>query len=135
MVVSKLDGYLLSCVSELISPLETEKYKTLKERIIKEFDISPISKLDQVFISTFSEKKPSQLFRDMTIASRENLSEASIKQLWLLKMPKHLGAVLLEATSTIQQIVDQTDKMMEYHVSSRGCKGKRYHFFRFFDRG
>lgn len=118
-VVSKLDGSLLSCVSDIISaPPATDKYTTLKDRIIKEFDISPISKLDQVFNSSLGEKKPSQLFREMTTASGENLSEASIKQLWLLKLPKHLAAVLSVATGTIQQIVDQADKMMEYHDSS-----------------
>lgn len=118
-VVSKLDGSLLSCVSDIIStPPAENKYNALKDRIIKEFDISPVAKLDQVFNSTMGEKKPSQLYREMSAAGGTDLSEASIKQLWLLKLPKHLAAVLSVATGSVQQIVDQADKMMEYHDSS-----------------
>lgn len=51
----------------------------------------------------------------MTAASGTDLSESSVKQLWLLKLPKHLAAVLSVAAGSMQEIVDQADKMMEYH--------------------
>lgn len=43
----------LSCVSDISSsPPDENKFKALKDRIIKEFDVSPVTKLNKVLNST-----------------------------------------------------------------------------------
>lgn len=118
-VVAKLDGSLLPYVSDIISqPPANEKYVALKNRIISAFDDSPVCKLDKVLHSALGDKKPSQLYRDMIMTGGANLTPDAIKQLWLMKLPQNLSAVLSVSTAPIDQIVQQADTMIEYQEST-----------------
>lgn len=101
----------------LITPPEADKYKHLKEEIIKRTTNSEASRLKQLLTTVELEgRKPSQLLRHMRQLAGLNtglVSDDLMKQLFIQRLPNSMQIILTANDSlTLDKLADLGDKLM-----------------------
>lgn len=115
-LLAKLDADVLECCTDVIrNPPTTDKYKTVKARIIREYTSSAEDRIQQLLRGTeLGDRKPSQLLRDMKrLAGGIVTDDALLKTLWLQRLPETTQAVLkvTEDTTDVDTLAEQADKL------------------------
>lgn len=114
-VVAALDGNLLQQIYETVrNPPSTEKYKALKNAVIRNFTESEQRRAQQ-FVSglQLGDKKPSHLLNDLRRIGGENQDEKLLKILWLNRLPVQVQTCLAACTSPLNDLAQLADSVME----------------------
>lgn len=101
----------------LIAPPDADKYKTLKEEIIKRTTNSEATRLKQLLTSVEMEgRKPTQLLRHMkqlTGLNKNLVSDDLMKQLFMQRMPNNIQIMLAANDSlSLDKMAELGDKLM-----------------------
>ena len=114
-VVAAIDTDILTYVSDLVRcPPETDKYKSLKERIVGQFSQSETSRLRSLLQEIqLGDKKPSQLLREMKDLAQNKLSDDMLGQLWKQRLPLNCQQILSVSTQPLDSLASLADKITE----------------------
>lgn len=116
-VVARLDREALQQVSDIItSPPSTDKYKTLKERLLHVFEESAERQFQKLVSEMeLGTQKPTQLLRRMRDLGRNaKTSEDTLRNLWISRLPTSARAVLtVSHDQTLDYLANIADKVME----------------------
>lgn len=114
-IVGKLDSDILSKVSDIVkNPPAANKYLTLKNRLLHEFQESDKKKLRTLFNDlSLNEDKPSDLLRKMRDKSCNIVSDALLQELWTNRLPQQIQAILSCSSEPLNQQVIMADKIFE----------------------
>ena len=113
--ISALDSEVLQSVREVIlNPPESEKYKTLKEKLTAVYAESETVKIKQLLQDLqLGDMRPSQLLSKMTDLSATNLSETMLKTLWMNRLPSNMQAILAASGEPLTKLSVIADKIHE----------------------
>lgn len=111
-VVSALTSDIMSHVSDIVlTPPETEKYESLKTRLISDFSDSEQRKLKALTTELeLGDDKPSHLLRKMRRMSGK-LEDEFLKNLWLQRLPLHIQAALSTSEDDLKKLAIKADKI------------------------
>ena len=114
-VVAALDSSILACVKDvLIDPPKTNKYQTLKDRILKHFAQSESSKINALLKDCqLGEKRPSHLLSEMQNLAGSNCGKDMLLQLWLQRLPVNMQQVLSACDKDLESLAKVADKVHE----------------------
>lgn len=117
LAVSKLGREAVLQVSDIImSPPETNKYKTLKERLLSVYEESEERQFQKLVSGIeLGDQKPSQLLRRMKeLAKNTNVPDKTLHNLWSARLPDHVRAVLtVSQDQKLENLAGIADKIME----------------------
>lgn len=128
MVIAKLSKEEILQVNDLISsPPTTEKYKSIKERLIDCYEESEHQQFEKLLTNMeLGDQKPSQLLRKMRVLGRNKIGDETIKLLWLRLLPPTVTTVLavtedidIEKMSHIADKIIMNSKITEVSAVSR----------------
>lgn len=99
----------------LLRPPETNKYQTIKQRLLEVYEESEQQNVQRVLAGMeLGDLKPSQLFRRMQNLAGNHLSEVTLRGMWLKQLPSNVSSVLaLSESASIRDVTQMADKMME----------------------
>ena len=114
-VVSVIDTGILSQISDLIlNPPATNKYDTIKDRLISIYSDSQDKKLKTLIADiSLGDKKPSQLLNEMSRLGGSSVSNELLKSLWMQQLPAHIQAVLVTSNESLNNLALMADKVAE----------------------
>ena len=114
-VVGSLDSAILANIADIVrAPPATDKYQTIKTRLINDFTDSENKKLHRLIQECeLGDSKPTQLLRKMRDLSGTSLNDDAIKAFWLQRLPDSVRAVVSIAEGDLNTCAKQADKMME----------------------
>lgn len=117
LVVSKLGREALQQVSDIIfSPPESEKYQTLKDRLLQVYEESAERQFQKLVSEMeLGAQKPSQLLRKMKDLGRKaQISESTLHNLWIARLPASMRAVLtVSHDQDLENLAKIADKINE----------------------
>lgn len=116
LVVSVLDRTDLKQISDILRrPPETNKYATLKKRLISVYEESETSQLQKLLSGLeLGDMKPTQLLRKMRDLGESMIPDDALKVLWMNQLPQQIRAVLaVNSESTLDILATMADKMWE----------------------
>lgn len=118
-IVASIDSLVLAQVSDIVfSPPETDKYITLKRRILDRFAESDESRLKKLLTGlSLGDRKPSHLLREMKELAGSGLSTAALKSLWLQRLPTQCQAILSVSHEPLDAMSALADKICEVSFS------------------
>ncbi|CAI6367886.1 unnamed protein product [Macrosiphum euphorbiae] len=114
-IVGAVDTEILSQVSDIIQkPPDTDRYNTLKNRLIELFTDSQESKLRRLLGDMrLGDKRPSMLLNEMQRLGGMACSTQLLKTLWLQQLPVTTQSCLTMSTGTIEELARLADKISE----------------------
>lgn len=114
-VLGTLDPTYLTAVMDIIrEPPNNNKYESIKNRIITEFQQSDQHKLRILLRETeLGDLKPSQLLRKMRELSKGSLSDDALKTLWIERLPEQIRPVISISGDDLNKLAVMADKMLE----------------------
>lgn len=114
-IVGAVDTEILSQVSDIIQkPPDTDRYNTLKNRLIESFTDSQESKLRRLLGDMrLGDKRPSMLLNEMQRLGGMACSTQLLKTLWLQQLPVTTQSCLTMSTGTIEELARLADKISE----------------------
>lgn len=126
MVIAKLGRDSIQQVSDLLtSPPETNKYATLKDRLLQVYEESAERQFQKLVSELeLGSQKPTQLLRRMRDLGRTTqVSEQTLKSLWLSRMPSAVRAVTAVCQEqNLEELANIADKIVEnsksYEISA-----------------
>lgn len=117
MVVSKLGRDALQQVSDLLtSPPQGDKYVVLKERLLQAYEESAERQFQKLVSEIeLGSQKPTQLLRRMKNLGRTTqVSDQTLKSLWLSRMPASVRAVIAVCQDqSLENLATIADKIVE----------------------
>ncbi|KAL0842145.1 hypothetical protein ABMA28_014321 [Loxostege sticticalis] len=117
MVVSKLGKDAIRQISDiLIAPPSTDKYSTLKSRLLSVYEESEERQFQKLIGEMeLGDQKPSQLLRRMReLAKNTNVPDKTLLNLWTSRLPTHVRAVLtVSQDQNLDNLAGIADKIME----------------------
>lgn len=122
-LVANIDAETLSHVSDIVlSPPASDKYKTLAERLISEFEDSEHQKIKKLLTELqLGDDKPSHLLRKMKVLCGNQLNDDFLQNLWMQRMPTHIQTVLSASSEKLDQLAVIADKVAEVTQPSAIC--------------
>ena len=118
IVVNVLDNSVLTHVSDLlIRPPETDKYETLKKRLIEIYVDSEDKQLHRLLKEiALGDRRPTHLLREMRELAGNKVSEELLKSLWLSHMPPNVRSVLtVNGDQSLTALSAVADKIIELY--------------------
>lgn len=114
-IVGNLESDILSSVSDIIrNPPANNRYETIKDRLIAQFQISDNTKLKNLLHNlNLGDLKPSDLLRKMRDLSCGKVGDELLKTLWLQRLPNNIQAVLACSTDVLPALAIMADKIFE----------------------
>ncbi|XP_037944503.1 uncharacterized protein LOC119677301 [Teleopsis dalmanni] len=115
-VITALDAETLQQVADIAkNPPETGKYDKLKKELISRFSESSEKQLIKLLTGLeLSNKKPSQLVREMRTLAGANVSEEALTTLWLQRMPNSVRCILSACkTTSIDELAEIADRILD----------------------
>jgi len=114
-VISAVDTEILTQVTDIIQrPPETNKYDTLKVRLISFFTDSEEKKLRKLLSEVeLGDRKPSALLNEMQRLGGYALSAELFKSLWLQHLPAATQSCLAVTNGTVEELSKLADKIIE----------------------
>ena len=118
-VVGSVDAEILSQVIDIIrNPPATEKYETLKKRIVSVFADSENLQIRKLLNELeLGDLKPSQLLLKMKNLSGDKINDDFLKNLWLQRLPREMQAILSASSDNIENLAAMADRMWELNPS------------------
>lgn len=123
-IVAKVDQTVICHISDLVArpPLE-EKYKSVKDRLVGRFALSPQAKLERLLGShDLGDLRPTHLLAKMQeLSAGLAVDENLLKMFFLQRLPTSIRSVLAISDGTITKLAEMADKMVECstpHVSA-----------------
>lgn len=117
VVISKLGKDAVSQVADIIiSPPDTNKYGTIKERLLAVYEESEERQFQKLVSEVeLGDQKPSQLLRRMReLARRSQVAEKTLHSLWMSRLPDHVRAVLMVSQDQkLDNLAAIADKILE----------------------
>lgn len=113
-VVANLDRQALTQISDLLlAPPETNKYQTLKTRLIEAFEETEERRLQQLLEGLeLGDQTPSQLLRRIKeMAGTSGAPTSIIQVLWMNKLPAHVRAIISTCTGDLENQAKIADKV------------------------
>lgn len=115
-VIRHLDEQALVMVAELIErPPERDKYESLKKLLIQRFTDSDEKRLRQLLAGIeLSDKKPSDLLRELKQLAGGTISDNVLHSIWLQRLPYRVQATLAVVEgSPLVKLAELADKIMD----------------------
>lgn len=115
-VVSQLpENIAVSVIDLLKNAPSDDKYKTLKDRLIKDYADSDQSRIRKLLSKiTLGDRKPSAVLNQMQQCNLNNqIGDEIIKALWLDCLPETAKAILSVSNDPLPQLAIMADKIME----------------------
>lgn len=114
-VISALTSDILNYVSDIVlTPPDSDKYITLKSRLIAEFSDSEQRRIKAVLSElTLGDDKPSHLLRKMKQLAGKTLGDDFLKTLWLQRLPTQVQAILSVSEDNLEKLAVMADKIHE----------------------
>ncbi|XP_055950353.1 uncharacterized protein LOC129984489 [Argiope bruennichi] len=112
-VVSAVDSDILNCVSDIIlKPPDTDKYPTLKKRLIELHSESEASKIRTLLQGLeLGDQRPSQLLARMKTLAGDAVGEPLLKSLWLGRLPNSTQTILTALNEDLAGLASVADKI------------------------
>lgn len=123
-IVSALDSDILSAVSDIIrNPPLDDKYKTIKDRLIKHFADSETARLKMLLRDVeLGDRRPTHLLRSMQDLAGVSISTDVLRSLFLQRLPtpvQQILSVFLDETDTdLVKLAERADKIVEVQQNS-----------------
>lgn len=114
--IINLDQTVLPFISDIINnPPETEKYETLKNRIISSFDESNESKLRKLLRGNeILDEKPSNFLQRLRNLAGELCNENVLRTIFLEQLPDQVRGILaISEVKDLTKLATQADKIVE----------------------
>ncbi|XP_067122353.1 uncharacterized protein [Centruroides vittatus] len=117
-VISTLESDILESVHDLVTkPPESNKYDTIKNRLINIYAESQTSKLQTLLQGLeLGDQRPSHLLTKMRDLASGHFSEDILKSLWLRRLPENIQAILAASTENLPQLATMADKIQEVNT-------------------
>lgn len=121
-VVGALDAGTIEDLQDIISaPPAADRYKTLKDAIIKRTSESPdatlLKLLTNLQLGDSPNPKPSQLWRKMTSMANGKILEPALKVMWLAHLPSPAQTYLsVLKVDSMQDLLDAADKIISHNT-------------------
>lgn len=115
-VVMHLDQSTLSFVADIVQdPPQHDKYKVIKNRIIKEFSDSNETKFSKLMQQKcISQEKPSVFLREIRHLAGKQFPEDYLRMYFLERLPRHIRhALLINGGHDLSGLADLGDKIWE----------------------
>lgn len=120
-VVAALDYKILASVRDILrNPPESDKYTTLKSRLMEVHSQSESEKLKLLVQDLdLGDKKPSQLLREMRNLADNKFDEGTLGTLWRQRLPINIQQILSAAPGDLNTLAKIADKIFEVSAPSR----------------
>ncbi|XP_037930982.1 uncharacterized protein LOC119688586 [Teleopsis dalmanni] len=115
-VITALDANTLGQVADIAKkPPVSDKYATLKEELIRRFGESKQKQLIKLLTNLeLSDKRPSQLLRDMRNLAGTNISEDALSTLWAQRLPSNVRCILSACNAgSLESMAELADRIMD----------------------
>lgn len=114
-VISAIESDVLNSVTDIIlHPPATDKYTTLKQRLIDIHSESQESKIRSLLQGLeLGDQRPSQLLTRMRALAGETVGEPLLKSLWLSRLPLSTQSILAALSEQLPQLAVIADKIAE----------------------
>lgn len=114
-LISSVDPQTLSAVSDILfAPPATDKYETLKKRLIAEFSDSENEQLRRLISELhLGDDKPSHLLRKMRELGGKSVNDDFLKSLWFQRLPSEMQAILSISSESLDNLAQMADKIAE----------------------
>jgi hypothetical protein len=115
-LITKLGKQQITQVADIIfTPPTTDKYKTLKRRLLEVYEVSATTKLHQLLGELeLGDLKPSQLLRKMKGLATTKLPEDTLKILWMGRLPTSISSVLsVFEEIDLEKLATSADRLAE----------------------
>lgn len=121
-LIASIDPESLSAVSDiLLNPPETNKYETLKQRLISEFSDSENKQIRKLLSELqLGDEKPSQLLRKMRELAHNSLNDDFLRNLWLQRLPAEIQTILSVSSESLDNLAKLADKIAEVRSDPLG---------------
>ncbi|XP_046976455.1 uncharacterized protein LOC124542561 [Vanessa cardui] len=116
LIVTKLSKDVIQQVSDiLLSPPETNKFETLKTRLLAVYEESETSKFQKLISGMdLGDQNPSQLLRRMRDLARGKIPDDTLLIMWQGHLPASVRAVLaVSEVKDLEKLAAMADKVME----------------------
>ena len=112
-VISAVDSDILNCVCDIIlKPPDTDKYPTLKKRLIELHSESESSKIRTLLQGLeLGDQRPSQLLAHMKTLAGDTVGEPLLKSLWLGRLPNSTQTILTALNEDLSGLASVADKI------------------------
>lgn len=120
-VIRALDPETLQLVTDVLhNPPAIDKYKCIKETLIKRTSVSREKQIHQLLKQMdLADKKPTQLLREMRELAGDSVSDDMLHQLWLDRMPHHIKPILVASPNlNLNAVAEVADRVTDITRSS-----------------
>ena len=132
-VIGHLEEKYLKIVGDVVeNPPVTEKYATLRDKLIKNLSESDAARLQKLLGGmNLGDQKPSQLLALMRMTSNQDLSEQALRNLWLQRLPAQMQAILAVSSESLESLAMLADKINDVltpgdgHISGKATKSQK----------
>ncbi|XP_017484865.1 PREDICTED: uncharacterized protein LOC108373482 [Rhagoletis zephyria] len=114
-IVAEVDSAILAHATDIISAQPaTNKYNTLKERLIDEFGESTERRLKRLFETCeLNDRKPTTLLREMKELANHRLDKQILKSLWMRRLPVHVQQILATLNDDVEILAQKADDILD----------------------
>lgn len=118
-LIASIDPETLSTVSDILfTPPATDKYETLKTRLIAEFSASETEQIRRLISGLhLGDEKPTHLLRKMRELGGKGITDDFLKTLWLQRLPPEIQAILSISSESLDNLATMADKISEVRAS------------------
>lgn len=112
-ILSAVDSDVLNSVSDIVlKPPNTDKYETLKKRLIDLHSESEESKIRTLLQGLeLGDHRPSQLLTRMRALGGANVGTPLLKSLWLGRLPNNVQTILAALNDDLDKLATVADKI------------------------
>ncbi|XP_047996389.1 uncharacterized protein LOC125234225 [Leguminivora glycinivorella] len=113
-IVAQLDSQYAAEVEDIIvSPPATDKYKKIKEELIKRLSVSRQKKVKQLLSQEeLGDRKPSQFLRHLRHLAGPNIPDEFLISIWTSRLPNNLQFVIAsKPNDPIEELAELADRV------------------------
>lgn len=120
-VLAAIESRILTQVSQaVLNPPANDKYKNLKEQILKVYTDSEHKKMSKLLSDMpLGDRKPSQVLNEMRRLGGANITEGFLKTLWLQNLPEQTRAIISASDGDLTTLAALADKVVEVSKAGR----------------
>lgn len=114
-LIAALDQQTMLIISDLIrTPDPLNPYTVVKQRLIKEFAVSEVRRIQTVLNDLcLGDMKPSAFLRRMREQAGSGFSETGLKSIWLSHMPTAVQSILSTIDKDLSGLAEVADKIFD----------------------
>ncbi|XP_047990749.1 uncharacterized protein LOC125229853 [Leguminivora glycinivorella] len=125
-VISIIDQRLIGEIEDVImNPPEDDKYKILKEELIRRLSVSEQQRVERLLSSEeLGTRKPSAFLRHLQSLAGTAKDDTILRQLWMRRLPGQVQAILTaQSDISLEKLAELADKIMEVNPSPQSNGG------------